>query len=85
MINNPINLTRPIPLETSRVWRTYHGGQMISRLHGEDVEDDNFPEEWLMSVVAARNAGREHIVEGMSRVTGTGLTLKELCEAAISL
>lgn len=82
MINNPINLTRPIPLETSRVWRTYHGGQMISRLHGEDVEDDNFPEEWLMSVVAARNAGREHIVEGMSRVTGTGLTLKELCEAA---
>lgn len=54
---------------------------MISALHGEDGEDCHFPEEWLMSVVAARNSGREHIVEGVSRVAGTELTLPALIDA----
>ncbi|MBE6583756.1 MAG: mannose-6-phosphate isomerase [Ruminococcaceae bacterium] len=75
-----IDLTKPIRLETSRAWRTYLGGKMISALHGEAGEDDHFPEEWLMSTVAARNSGREHIVEGISRVFGTDMTLGELVD-----
>ena len=75
-----IDLTRPIPLTASRAWRTYLGGKMISRLHGEEGEDGHFPEEWLMSQVAARNAGREHIVEGLSLIKGTKLSLKDLVE-----
>jgi len=53
---------------------------MISRLHGEEGEDGHFPEEWLMSLVAARNTGREHIVEGLSKIHGSELSLKELVE-----
>ena len=71
---------QPIRLETSRAWRTYLGGKMISALHGEDGEDDHFPEEWLMSVVSARNAGREHIVEGVTKVPGGSVTLPRLLE-----
>lgn len=80
-----INLTQPIRLITSRAWRTYLGGSMISTLHGEAGKDSHFPEEWLMSTVAARNSGREHIVEGISRVAGTDLTLDELVNAAPSM
>lgn len=69
---------KPIKLQSSRAWRTYLGGKMISALHGEKGEDDHFPEEWLMSTVAARNAGREHITEGISFVEGTDMTLPEL-------
>ena len=71
---------KPIKLQSSRAWRTYLGGKMISRLHGEEGEDGHFPEEWLMSTVAARNSGREHIVEGPSLLWGSTLTLKELIE-----
>jgi len=80
-MTNNIDFTQPIRLETSQAWRTYLGGKMISQLHGESGEDDHFPEEWLMSTVSARNAGREHIVEGISRIAGTGLTLAELALA----
>ena len=72
------DLTKPVRLETSRAWRTYLGGKMISALHGEDGEDGHFPEEWLMSTVSARNAGREHIVEGITRVADRELTLPQL-------
>ena len=75
-----LDFTKPIPLDTSRAWRTYLGGKMISRLHGEEGEDCHFPEEWLMSLVAARNAGREHIVEGPSKIRGTELFLKDLVD-----
>lgn len=80
-MTNKTDMTRPIPLETSRAWRTYWGGKLISQLHGESGEDGHFPEEWLMSTTAARNAGREHIVEGISRVAGTELTLAQLVQA----
>lgn len=76
-----MDLTKPIRLITSRAWRTYHGGKMISALHGEEGEDGHFPEEWLMSVVAARNVGREDIVEGISTVAENGMPLNELIEA----
>lgn len=78
MTNTNIDLTRPIRLEASRAWRTYIGGKMISALHGTVEDDTSFPEEWLMSTVLARNAGRETIVEGVSHVYGTDITLKDL-------
>lgn len=75
-----MDLTKPIRLLTSRAWRTYHGGKMISALHGEEGEDGHFPEEWLMSTVAARNVGREEIVEGVSTVAENGMPLDVLVE-----
>ena len=68
---------QPIRLQATRAWRTYLGGSMISALHGEAGEDGHFPEEWLMSTVCARNAGREHITEGITRIAGTGETLAQ--------
>ena len=73
--------SKPIRLQTSRAWRTYLGGRLISAFHGERGEDGHFPEEWLMSTVSARNAGREHIVEGITKVYGTEQTLPQLLES----
>ena len=75
---NTLDLTKPIKLTTSRAWRTYLGGKMISKLHGETGEDSHFPEEWLMSTVSARNSGREHIVEGLSLVADSDISFAEL-------
>ena len=77
---NKIDLKNPIELQTSRAWRTYLGGKMIDELHGKNGVDSNFPEEWLMSAVCARNSGREHMIEGISMVKDTELTLKEFIE-----
>ncbi|MEA4998191.1 MAG: class I mannose-6-phosphate isomerase [Candidatus Limiplasma sp.] len=69
---------KPVKLDNPRAWRTYLGGSLLSALHDETGEDGHFPEEWIMSVVAARNAGREDIVgEGLSHLAGTGESLKE--------
>ena len=72
-----------IRLDNPRVWRTYLGGRMIDALHGNpEGEDGHFPEEWIMSVVAARNVGREDVAdEGLSHIYGTQTALKELIEA----
>lgn len=76
-----IDLTKPLKLAPARAWRTYIGGTMLDALHGVPTEGDtNFPEEWIMSVVSARNSGREGIVEGISFIEGTDVTLKELIE-----
>ena len=72
---------KPIKLVSSRAWRTYLGGKMISKLHGECGVDNHFPEEWLMSTVAARNSGRENIIEGVSLVSNNNITLAELVQA----
>lgn len=73
---------RPIKLSPAKAWRTYLGGRMLDELHGiEGTEDTHFPEEWIMSTTAARNAGREHIQkEGMSVAQEDGRYLKELIE-----
>ncbi len=56
----------PLKLTSGRAWRTYTGGSLIDRIHGiEDSKDTQFPEEWIMSTVVARNAGREDIIEGI--------------------
>ena len=73
---------KPIKLESARAWRTYLGGKLIDELHGvENPQDSNFPEEWLMSTVQARNSGREDIVEGLS-ITENGISLKEFIASA---
>lgn len=71
---NPI----PVLLDSARAWRTYIGGSLLDALHGDSSpEDTNFPEEWILSVVQARNSGRETITEGLSKLRGTDLTLKD--------
>ena len=74
-----IDVTSPVKLARAGAWRTYLGGSLIEALHGnEGRPDTNFPEEWIMSTVAARNSGREHIVEGLSMVDGTDVSLADL-------
>ncbi|MBR4887904.1 MAG: class I mannose-6-phosphate isomerase, partial [Clostridia bacterium] len=73
-------MNKPIFLKPAYAWRTYMGGKLIARLHGEEAEDSHFPEEWLLSVVRAANAGREEIVEGLSE-TADGRYLKDLIES----
>lgn len=74
----------PRQLNTPRAWRTYLGGALIDKLHGkENAADDRFPEEWIMSVISARNAGREHITdEGLAYFADDpALSLKEYIAA----
>lgn len=72
----------PVKLTSPRVWRTYLGGSRIDAIHGRQGEDSQFPEEWILSVVNARNAGREHISdEGLCYLSGTEVTLRD-CIAA---
>ena len=74
-----VNLNQPLRLSRAGAWRTYIGGSMIEALHGNhNAPDTNFPEEWIMSTVRARNDGREDIVEGISFVSGTDLTLRDV-------
>ena len=58
----------------NRVWRTYPGGKVLDALvKKEKPEDTHFPEDWIGSVTAAKNPGREDIQEGVSTVdTGVG-------------
>lgn len=66
----------PVKLRSSRAWRTYIGGRLIDALHGLEREDSQFPEEWIISTVTARNAGREHIKdEGMCYLEEEGISL----------
>ena len=52
----------------TRVWRTYGGGAALDRWHGREGGNGMFPEDWAASTTRALNPGREHIVEGLSRV-----------------
>ena len=72
----------PLPLDNARAWRTYLGGRLLSRLHGKEEEDGHFPEEWIMSLVSARNAGREAFRdEGLSHLAeAPSVSLKSTIE-----
>ncbi len=76
----------PILLDNPRAWRTYLGGKLIDELHNiKNTENSHFPEEWIMSIISARNAGREHILdEGMSHIASDGTTLKALLDISPS-
>lgn len=69
-----------IRLTSERAWRTYIGGRLLDYMHGNpNGEDTHFPEEWIMSVTACRNAGREDFpYEGMSRLCETGELLADV-------
>ena len=73
-------------LSSARAWRTYLGGKLLDELYGlTGTEDGHFPEDWMMSVVSARNAGREDIKdEGLSMLAGVTppVSLKSLIESA---
>ena len=74
-----IDLKKPVKLDRATAWRTYIGGSQIDAIHGiKNAEDTNFPEEWMISTVRARNTGREDIVEGISMVSGTDVSLADL-------
>lgn len=75
--------TAPIKLTSARAWRTYIGGSQLDAIHGiQGSPDTQFPEEWIMSIVSARNAGREHIQdEGMSYLEGREISLKDYITA----
>lgn len=50
---------RPLKLCRNRVWRTYTGGKLLDRWqNGAEAPDGHFPEEWIASLVAARNPDR---------------------------
>lgn len=74
---------RPVKLTSARAWRTYIGGSQIDKIHGTDgSKDTHFPEEWIMSTVSARNAGREDIIEGICFLDDDrSKSLKEYIEA----
>ena len=76
----------PFQLDYPRAWRTYLGGARLDELHGVQRgmgRDGHFPEEWIMSVVAARNSGREDFPEeGLSHLAQTPrITLKSVLES----
>ncbi len=59
-----------VKLSHARAWRTYRGGKLLESFLGVDnPQDSHFPELWIASTVAARNAGREEIPdEGLTYV-----------------
>lgn len=70
-----------IKLDNPRVWRTYLGGKLLDEIHGRNGEDTHFPEEWIMSVTEARNAGHENEGSNGLSKTESGITLRSLFES----
>jgi mannose-6-phosphate isomerase len=65
---------RPERVRPTRVHRFYRGGALIDRLRGEPGLDNEYPEDWIGSVVAANNPGRDEPFAGLSRLeSGTFL------------
>jgi mannose-6-phosphate isomerase len=52
----------------TRVYRFYRGGALIDRLRGEPEHDGDRPEDWVASVVAAHNPGRDEPEAGLTRL-----------------
>ncbi|MBD3352961.1 MAG: hypothetical protein GF364_15875, partial [Candidatus Lokiarchaeota archaeon] len=60
----------PLKLKSNRVWRTYTGGKLIESLQNVDnPHDSELPEDWIASIVEARNPGQKRPPnEGLSKV-----------------
>lgn len=71
---------RPERVLPTRVYRFYRGGAMIDRLRGEPEHDGDHPEDWIGSVVAARNPGRDEPFAGLSRLA-SGELLRDAIKA----
>ncbi|MDX6485004.1 MAG: mannose-6-phosphate isomerase [Gaiellaceae bacterium] len=63
----------------TRVYRFYRGGALIQRLRGLPERDDDQPEDWVGSVVAADNPGRDEPEAGLTRLED-GRLLREAIE-----
>ena len=59
---------RPQRLEPTRVYRFYRGGALIGGLRGQPEDDGDHPEDWVGSVTAASNPGRDEPEAGLSRL-----------------
>jgi mannose-6-phosphate isomerase len=59
---------KPARVRPTRVYRFYRGGALIDRLRGEAGHDGEYPEDWIGSVVAARNPGRDEPFAGLTRL-----------------
>ncbi len=70
-------MLQPMRIAPARAWRTYRGGRLLAALHGRREADGPFPEEWLLSVVSARNPGREQMEEGLSSLEADGSLLRD--------
>lgn len=69
-----MNLARVRP---TRVYRFYRGGALIDRLRNEPEQDGDRPEDWIASVVAANNPGRDEREAGLTRLE-TGALLRDV-------
>ena len=69
-LNPAMNLARVRP---TRVYRFYRGGALIDRLRGEPEQDGDRPEDWIASVVAANNPGRDEPEAGLTRLEAGAL------------
>ena len=59
---------KPERVRPTRVYRFYRGGALIDRLRGEAEHDGEYPEDWVGSVVAASNPGRDEPFAGLTRL-----------------
>jgi mannose-6-phosphate isomerase len=69
---------QPERIEPTRVYRFYRGGALIDRLRGRPGEDGEFPEDWLGSVVSARNPRRDEQDAGLTRLARGPLLRDEI-------
>ncbi|NBC18378.1 MAG: hypothetical protein GVY18_13795 [Bacteroidetes bacterium] len=80
-----MNLVDPIFFAPNRVWRRYHGGELLDTFldPAADGEDGHFPEDWLASTLPADNNGHtQDPEEGLARVLDTaGNPGMLLCDA----
>lgn len=67
----------PIFFEKNRVYRVYTGGKLFAGFFGDDSEDGNYPEEWVVSAVHALNDGSTDEYEGISKILGSDLYLSD--------
>lgn len=62
-----------LKMEENRVRRQYIGGGGIEKIHGRALKDSDRPEEWVASIVEAKNDGTIE-KEGISQVVVQGKT-----------
>jgi mannose-6-phosphate isomerase len=72
---------RPEPVQPTRVYRFYRGGELIGRLRNEPEIDGDYPEDWLASATHASNPGRGDSTAGLSRLSD-GRLLRDAINAA---
>src|SRR5690554_6108183 len=82
---NVVELAKqPLFLRQNRIWRPFKGGALIDEWQGKPGADNQMSEEWIGSVVEARNPNAEPD-EGLSYVKLTNeqdVLLRDLLELA---